>query len=287
MTEAEDMKKIIWLASYPKSGNTWFRAYLTYLLNPQENKMDINNLAGGPIASSREHFDDITGLSSSDLTHEEIETLRPDVYRYLAKNAREPIYKKVHDAYVYTKNGDPLIPAEVTRAVIYFIRNPLDIVASFANHLNKSLDDTIKVMANEYFAFCNKTNKLHNQLEQKLYTWSHHVTSWVDESGLPVLVVRYEDMIAETFKTFININKFLDLEYTQKEINAAIEASSFEKMQKQEKINGFKEKTPDSSIFFRQGTAGLWKKELSKNQVESIVSKHSEVMSRFGYITHE
>ncbi|HJX72016.1 MAG TPA: hypothetical protein VJ346_08695, partial [Bacteroidales bacterium] len=72
-----EQKKIVWLASYPKSGNTWFRIFLTNLLNHTNEPVDINNLYPSTIASSRSLFDEATGLESSDLTLDEIELLRP------------------------------------------------------------------------------------------------------------------------------------------------------------------------------------------------------------------
>ncbi|NJK96875.1 MAG: sulfotransferase domain-containing protein, partial [Bacteroidales bacterium] len=129
--ETTDHKKIIWLASYPKSGNTWFRAFLANLLHPGDKPADINELEGGPIASSRALFDEATGLSSSDLTPAEIENLRPFVYRYIARNSTEIIFHKIHDAYTLTSEGVALVPAEATRCAIYFVRNPLDVAVFF------------------------------------------------------------------------------------------------------------------------------------------------------------
>ena len=191
-----DTSKIVWLASYPKSGNTWFRAFLTALLNPGLAEVDINNLHPTTIASSRQLFDEMTGLSSADLSPDEIDRLRPRVYRQNALESEDMIYHKVHDAWIRLPDGEPIIPADVTRAVVYFIRNPLDVVLSFAHHLNTSIDKTIAIMNNPAYAFCDRRDRLHNQLSQRLLTWSSHVKSWVDESGLPVLIMRYEDMLA-------------------------------------------------------------------------------------------
>ena len=275
----------MWLASYPKSGNTWFRAFLTRLLRPDE-ELDINNLDGGAIASSREMFDEISGLSSSDLTREEIENLRPDVYRYLAKISKDVLYKKVHDAYITTSSGQPLIPGEVAKAVIYIVRNPLDVVASFANHLNKTIDQTITIMGNPAYAFCDKDHRMHNQLEQKLLSWSNHVESWVEGSGLPVYIVRYEDMLDKSFETFKGAISFLGLNYSDDQIMDAVKKSTFRELHNQEKEKGFKEKAPDSPAFFRQGKAGGWEKELSKAQVDLIIQDHKRIMERFGYIPY-
>ncbi|MEJ2083836.1 MAG: sulfotransferase, partial [Acidobacteriota bacterium] len=38
------MTGIVWLASYPKSGNTWLRAFLMNFLDPGKRPVDINQL---------------------------------------------------------------------------------------------------------------------------------------------------------------------------------------------------------------------------------------------------
>ena len=68
--------KIVWLASYPKSGNTWMRAFLTALLNPEKSGLDINNMVPSTIASSRQLFDEMSGVSASDLLPDEIDRLK-------------------------------------------------------------------------------------------------------------------------------------------------------------------------------------------------------------------
>lgn len=95
------MKGIVWLASYPKSGNTWFRTLISNLMSKSQEPVDINQLSTGGIASGRERFDELTGIESADLTFEEIDQLRPEVYAYLAQTVKEPLFVKVHDAYTY------------------------------------------------------------------------------------------------------------------------------------------------------------------------------------------
>ncbi len=110
----DDLKRIVWLASYPKSGNTWFRVFLSNLLNKSDQPADINNLYTTPIASSRELFDEATGLSSSELTSEEIDLLRPHVYEFISRTSSELQYQKVHDAWQITKSGEPMFSDTIT-----------------------------------------------------------------------------------------------------------------------------------------------------------------------------
>lgn len=279
-----DLQKIIWLASYPKSGNTWFRVFLSNLLSKENHPVDINNLYATPIASNRELFDEATGLSSSDLTQEEIDNLRPGVYEYAARNSNEILFQKVHDAWLRTAPGEPMFSSKVTKSVVYFVRNPLDVAVSFSNHLSKSLESTVKIMADNDYAFGSTSNRLHLQLRQRLLTWSNHSKSWVDESSLPVIVLRYEDMKSDTFSTFSKALKFIGIEATEEEIIKAIGYSDIKEMQRQEAEKGFKEKPANASTFFRKGETGSWRNELSDDLVKKICADHRKMMIRFGYL---
>jgi hypothetical protein len=282
----EPTKKIVWLASYPKSGNTWFRAFLTALLGTGEADLDINSLYPTTIASSRQLFDEMAGTASADLTAEEIDRLRPRIYRLNAEESDDMLYHKIHDAYILLPDGQPIIPHEVTRSVLYFIRNPLDVVVSFANHLSTSIDKTIAIMNNPDYAFCSRTDRLHNQLRQRLFTWSGHVKSWVDHSNLPLRVVRYEDMQADPLEAFGKAAAFIGLERDKEQVEAALEKCSFERMQQQEREKGFHEKSAASQSFFRKGVVGDWKQSLTPRQADRIVNAHREVMERFGYLVN-
>jgi len=287
MKRMDDLKRIVWLASYPKSGNTWFRAFLTALLYPENPTVDINNMYPTIIASSRQFFDEMAGVASSDLSPKEIDRLRPLVYRRNALESNEIIYHKVHDAYTLLPGDVPLFQADITKAVLYFIRNPLDVVVSFANHLNTTIEKTISIMNSLDYAFSFRTDRLHNQVRQKLLTWSEHVKSWVDESGLPLLVLRYEDMKANPILTFSRAVLFIGLSATRHEIELALCHSSFDNLKKQEEEKGFSEKSARSSIFFRKGIVGDWQNVLTKEQIERIIEQHGEMMYRFGYLSKE
>jgi hypothetical protein len=278
-----EKRNIIWLASYPKSGNTWFRAFLTALLNPETPEIDINNMHPTTIASSRQLFDEMAGVSSADLLPEEVDRLRPLVYRQNALESGEMIYHKIHDAWTVLPGCEPLIPADVTRGVVYIIRHPMDVAVSFAHHLNTSVDKAIGIMNNPSYAFCERDDRLHNQLRQHLLTWSGHVRSWVDESGLPVFVMRYEDMSARPVEVFSQALSFIGLTHTRSEIKSALERSSFNRLKQQEKEKGFAEKSAKATSFFRKGLSGDWLNVLTPEQAKRIRDAHGEVMERFGF----
>lgn len=279
-----NMSGIIWLASYPKSGNTWFRVFLTNLRGKIECPADINDLKSTPIASGRGIFDDAAGIEASDLTPDEIDRLRPEVYVHIAEQADETLFMKVHDAYTYVDKKTSLFPQKATSGAIYFIRNPLDVAISFAHHSGWDYDTAISRMAEEAFAFCGKPKRLHNQLRQKLMSWSSHVKSWTEQTSFPVCVLRFEDMKQKPVETFEKAVRFSGLEYGREEILKALELSSFEDLQRQEKEGGFKEKSSSSEMFFRKGEIGTWCEELTEKQIKQIILNHREVMRRFDYL---
>ena len=129
-------RSIVWLASYPRSGNTWLRALLTNYLNGSEHPASIGALAGGAVTLGREVFDDYLGLSSSDLTNEEILNHRPRLHELLAAELPRPSFVKVHDACLHTAGGVPLFPPGATLGAVYLVRNPLDVAVSYAHFWN-------------------------------------------------------------------------------------------------------------------------------------------------------
>lgn len=275
---------IMWLASYPKSGNTWLRIFLTNYLRNADKPADINRLGGGPIASARIIFDDYVGVEASDLTPAEIERLRPMAFDLLAAEAKETCYLKVHDAFTYTADGYPLVSQGSTKGVIYLIRNPLDVVVSFAHHTGHSVDFMVKAMGSVDYAFVNHADRVYNQLPQQLLTWSQHVTSWVDESGLDVLVVRYEDSLHDPIASFSRVVDYCGLDYDPERLARAVEFSSFENVRRQEKDQGFGEKSPSAQAFFRRGKVGAYREDLSDELIAQIIADHAPVMRRFGYL---
>jgi hypothetical protein len=281
------MGNIYWLASYPKSGNTWMRILLTNYLRNGDEPADINSLDGGPIASARQIFDDNVGVEASDLTQDEIERYRPAVYELISAQATEPLFLKVHDAYTYTPEGIPLISKAATAGVLYLIRNPLDVAVSFAHHNASTVERMVRKMADPDFAFVDKPHSLHNQLRQRLLTWSGHVTSWVDEPGLRVLVVRYEDMKADPIATFSGVIRFCGLDDDPARIAKAVDFSRFERVQAQEQAAGFGEKMPLADSFFRKGQVGSWREGMDDALAEKLIVNQREVMRRFAYRTED
>jgi hypothetical protein len=275
-------KKIIWLASYPKSGNTWLRAFITALKNGD---VDINKLETDGIFSARVRFDTYSGLDSSLLTDDESKTLLGTIFNHLSvTTAKERLFVKVHDAYTFLPNGKPLIPTESTSCAIYLIRNPLDIAASLASHRDDTIDSSIEMLNDNNCRFSAQNNQFNTQpqFEQRLLNWSEHVLSWTTKPPFPVLVLRYEDMLADTLNIFYKAVKFMGIRANLQQIETAMAASSFEQLQKNEKNADFVERQKNNP-FFRRGTSENWRTELNSDQINTITKKHGKIMQKYGY----
>lgn len=277
------MGNIIWLASYPKSGNTWFRTFISQLRADNSEEVSINQLQTDGIFSSRVLLDSIAGVESADLTLQEIDRLRPVAYNYLAQTTADTLFIKVHDAYTYLEDGAPLLGTTRAKGV-YIIRNPLDIAVSLANHCATDIRTAINNMSDVNFAFCGSQARLPNQLRQKLLSWSLHAESWAQAKEIPVHWIRYEDMKREPLDTFTQAVRFMELDYTREQIQQAIALSDFKRLQEQERTHGFREKPYQAMAFFRAGEAGDWKNHLTEEQIHQVVSDHKDAMKQFGYL---
>ena len=292
------MTRTVWLASYPKSGNTWFRMLVANLSANDGKPVDINDLPErGGIASARAPFDHLLLIDSGLLTHEECDALRPLVYAELARGEQDDEYDKVeeaplvrfvkaHDAYTYTHKGEPLLGGLSGAAgAIVIVRDPRDVAPSLANHNGGTIDDAIKMMNDPQAAFCGRTGRLQNQLRQQLPGWSGYMASWLDQKDIPIHLVRYEDMQADTIGTFTRALAFAGRDASEEEIRRAVALAKFDELQKQEREKGFREapRTRRDGNFFRRGVAGAWHDELTEEQVARIEAEHAPMMRRLGY----
>ena len=168
------MMPILWLASYPRSGNTWLRVFLSNLWAEDDaGAADINQLNVSSHAADRYTFDEALAIESSDMSPDEVDRLRPHVYRAMAAQASAPLIVKVHDAYGFTSGGEPLFPADVSVGAIYVVRNPLDVAVSLVHFWNRPADEVIDAMARGDHALAGRG--LSRQLAQRLLSWSRHV----------------------------------------------------------------------------------------------------------------
>lgn len=278
------MSDFVWLASYPKSGNTWFRVFLSNFLRDQDAPADINALEIEDAASNRSLIDSAMAVECSELTEEELAWYRPQAFRELARRSKKTSYAKVHDAWTCSAEGEALFPPDISRGAIYLVRNPLAVAVSFAHHSGVSLDEMIDRMNRPDFALTGNPRRAELAVKQYMSTWSIHVLSWLDQTAIPVHLVRYEDMLDRPLETFRNAVRFLGLHDDQERIRKAVAFSSFGELKAQEQTHGFRERPSASNQFFRQGRADAWRETLTEGQVERVTRDHRAVMMRMGYL---
>jgi hypothetical protein len=294
----ECITRTIWLASYPKSGNTWLRMLIANLSASDDRPVDINDLPEqSGIASARGAFEHLLLIDSGLLTHDEVDRLRPRVYEALAVGAgddsddqdtedRSVRFVKVHDAYTLTPDGEPLLAgSRGAHGAVVIVRDPRDVALSFANHAGITVDAAITFLNNPDAGFCVGTTGLPQQFRQRLPGWSGHVESWLDQNDIPIHVVRYETMKQDAAGALREILSFAGRQATDEQIARAVRFADFEKLREQERTSGFREAPPRQirAGFFRRGIAGAWREELTAEQVARVESAHGPMMRRLGY----
>lgn len=278
----------VWLASYPKSGNTWVRALIAAL---DHGHVGLDStIRNASIASARAPLEFLTGLVSSELRADEVERLRPLVDA-LVDDRRPPRehglwHRKIHDALFGPRGGPPIVSPEGTAAAVYLVRDPRDVAVSYAHHQNVDVAQVVRDMADPGATAAGKSDRATPQLAQHLGTWSSHVSGWVDHDLFPMVVVRYEDLIAHPVESLERIANALGRTATPAQLAAAVEAARFDKLQAQEAETGFRERPNAGRAFFRRGVAGAWRDELSPELARRIEADHAQVMERFGYLAN-
>ena len=275
---------IIWLASYPKSGNTWTRVFLHNLLDLEDGAAvedtDINALNRFSVWDvSAKRYAEILGVHPRHCARADIAAVRPLIQQQIADEVDGLAFVKTHNALVMDR-GYPTINMKVTSGAVYIVRNPLDIAASLAHHIDTDIDTAIGIMGRE-----GMETRINEAAIYEVYgSWSAHVESWTRTGHRAIHVMRYEDMNECPAETFRKLADFLLVDPSDEVLQNAIELSAFTRLSEQEEKSGFQEKPQNKSRFFRKGKSGGWRQELSRAQVERIIADHGPVMRRFGYL---
>ena len=274
------MGSIVWLASYPKSGNTWMRAFLHNLLRNPARPMDINALDQFCLGDAQVYwYEHVSGKKIAELTRQEIAGLRPKVHEAFTKAHPDSVFAKTHNM-LGQSEGEPLVNLDCTIGAIYVVRNPLDVCLSLADHAGVSIDQAIALMADP--AGGSETDAIN--VYEVFGSWSMHVESWTQEERPSLIWVRYEDLLAKPAKHFARVANFLGLAPPRERLKKAMQFSSFKVLRSQEARAGFRERSQHSERFFRAGKAGQWRQALNAAQVDAVVSAHAGQMARFDYL---
>ena len=264
------MAGILWLASYPKSGNTWLRVFLYNLISNARTPGAISEL--GQFNYSDTHvplFQQVSSEPVENMTLEQTAALRPAMHAKLAASSPNTVFVKTHSC-LTEFGGYDQITMDTTVGAIYVVRNPLDVCLSMAPHFGISIDEAIEWMADQTFM----AGADAGEVPYLISSWSKHVNSWAGHGVSPSLhIVRYEDMTFKPGPTFKGIAKFMGLKPPTEALK-----------RKQEDEKGFIERSVHAEKFFRTGKANQWKLELSKAQIDKVVEANYDVMKKFKYL---
>jgi len=280
----------VWLASFPKSGNTWLRLLLANVLSNQDKPVNINSIPlKGRSLVRRTYIEDVTLIDTDLLTLDEALLLRSRMAAVIIAEASEdenPLFVKTHDAYCTLPECEPLLGRHNRSAAkaLYIVRDPRDVVVSLASHMSYPIDEAVRRLCMDDH-FIPDVHVVTTHLPQHLQSWSRHVTGWNDQTDVPVHVIRYEDLRDEPVSVFGAAVAFLGLEVPRTKIEQAVRFSDFAELQAQEAQNDFRERPPGATApFFRKGRASGWVDVLTKQQSAQIVATHGDAMKRFGYL---
>jgi hypothetical protein len=272
--------KLVWIASYPKSGNTWVRAFLHNYIRQGSAPYDINaltDLTAADINAERYHGYDPRPASRYSIA--DVQRMRRLVHRDLTALDKTLVFVKTHNARLLVA-GAPLITPEVTAGAIYIVRDPRDVAVSYSAHLGRSIDDTIARMAAPEAA----TGGTDTKVYERHGSWSMHVQSWTHPPDPRTRVLQYEALVAAPEAVFGPMIEWLGQPPPPERLERAIRFSALGELRAQEEKKGFRERVAGSTApFFGPGQPGGWRNVLSPAQRARIERDHGTMMARFGY----
>lgn len=274
-------KTLCWLASYPKSGNTWLRLFIAnYVFDPTEPLpfAKLQRIAMGDAPG--DIYAKVAGRPVNHADQAAILALRRPVLEAMAgTDPKGRRFVKTHMTR-HPMTGQDLFPADLTWRALYVVRNPLDMVISYADHYGLDHETAATAIASPY----NRVNPDPATVTQYLGNWSDHVKSWTMTRAFPVTTLRYEDMLEAPVETFGRVVEALEMKRDEARLEKAIAFSSFSQFRRQEETTGFPERSAFSKRFFRKGEAGQWRTALDPNIADRIRANHRKMMKTHGYL---
>ncbi len=273
-------KNIVWLASYPKSGNTWTRIFLANYLVNGDKPVPINQVHRFGMGDSvAKMYHAVAGRQIDIGDYNLTLRLRERVLTGIVANRADVNFVKTHNINAEAF-GVTLIPEKFTRSAVYIMRNPLDMLISFARHFGLSHEEAVERIANPQHA----TPAEPKTVTQFLGTWSEHVQSWTSKKPYPVLVLRYEDMLDSPRESFGRLLEHVGVPVEPERLDKAIRFSSFDELSRQEEQQGFIEASPKAERFFARGKRDQWREELTPRLIKRVRRDHRKTMKKYGYL---
>ncbi len=272
---------IRWIASYPKSGNTWARLFCLAYADPDG--FHINNRSANfTLDTNPDIYEQVAKVELQMVTTVEAHLLRGAVLVRLSRLAQEntdgPAYLKTHAANV-TSDGLAWIPRLFTDRSLYILRDPRDVVCSMADHMGMTIDQTIELMGDKQ----RRLDRGFGGVHVPLMSWSMHVKSWLRDLPYDQMSLRYEDMTSDPERWFQVMLNFFEIKFERGRFNEALALTTFDRLKAAEVADGFDARSEHQAQFFRSGKVGGWRDVLSAEQAARVEADHADAMRDCGY----
>ena len=279
----KDSESILWLASYPRSGNTFCRILLANYFAASSEPYDLNELHDFiPPDTSAILWHDLAPAAPNGDIREQTWKLRPDfIERYRKLPKQSPLAGlKTHTANLSVFDSTGFTFRNNDRA-IYIVRHPLDVLLSYSDFNGRNLDSAIDVMTTS--GTCVQDSYV-GGFELR-GSWSEHVASWLRSPPCPLLLIRYEELCRSTEETLRGMLAFLGAPILPDRVRRAVELSHFDRVREQAALQSFNETPPTtrSGTFFRKGKTLQWLRDLDPEQAYRLADKCMPVMTGLGY----
>ena len=282
---------IFWIASYPKSGNTWIRALLSSYYYTEDgifNESKIHNIDQFP---QKKYFKDFK-YDKTIVNDTARLWLKAQKKINLDKKLR---FFKTHNAFG-NLNGNPFTDNTNSIGAIYVVRDPRNVITSLKNHYELDDNQAYSWMINEN----NYLYDIHNFEEdgysdfQFISSWSTNYKSWKVQKKIPIKIIKYEDLLNETYLVFKDLINFINMLVNNSEhinsdkLKKVIDSTLFDKLRKKEQDKGFTESVLSRDgkrkiPFFNLGPKNDWNKILNIKMVKKIEEVFADSMKDLSY----
>ena len=273
---------IIWISSYPKSGNTWVRAFLSAYLDSTDGKFNFSLL--DKIGEFPDHNILNKFMDSKDFYNlSEVSKHWIKVQELINLN-KKLTFLKTHSS-LCNINGNRFTNSDNTLAFVHIVRDPRNIVLSMANHFGITQEESYKIISDKMYIIYPKKNN--QPIPSTLVSsWNNHYLSWKNSDSINKIVIKYEDLIKNTKDTFEKIINFLSkqakIKYDEKKIVNSIHVTQFDNLKKNEDKYGFN--MGQKNKFFYLGKKNDWKNLLDPGIGDKINLQFKSEMNELGYI---
>ena len=281
------MKKIIWISSYPKSGNTWMRFLISNYFFNTSNEFNFqiadNTILMFPQLSLMKKIVDRKTLIENPFN---ISKYWLNLQKEVSIDGGNVVFFKNHNALISIEQND-FTNMDLTLAAIYIVRDPRDVVISYAHYKNEGYDKVISDLCDKKL-FYNKSSIDNFPYIEILGSWSYHYKSWkFGIPDMPRIIIKYEDLLKDCIGQFNNtidfLSKILNHKKDNNKIQFSVENSEFSLLQEGEKKFGMKT-NKGKDKFFRSGKAEQWKDLLSLTQIKKIEASCKQSMKELNYL---